>query len=95
MPSYRIHHLKDHLRQHFRFAPHVSGTANVKPKDYELGGTVEATSAYAAYFALRRPRRLFKSAICLKPKTVPRVFSSSWDSRRPGGCCRKLPWQSR
>ena len=53
MPSYRIHHLKDHLRQHFRFAPHVSGAANVKPRDYELGGTVEAPSAYAAYFALR------------------------------------------
>ena len=53
MPSYRIHHLKDHLRQHFRYAPHVSGTANIKPRDYEPGGTVEAASPYAAYFALR------------------------------------------
>jgi len=53
MPSYRIHRLKDHLRQSFRFAPHVSGTASVKPRDYEPGDTVEAGSPYAAFFALR------------------------------------------
>jgi hypothetical protein len=53
MASYRIHRLKDHLRQHFRFAPHVTGTASVKPRDYEPGDAVEAASPYAAYFALR------------------------------------------
>ena len=53
MPSYRIHHLKDHLRQSFRSAPHVSGTANVKPRDYVPGESVEAKSPYAAYFDLR------------------------------------------
>jgi len=55
MPSFRIHRLKDHLRQNFRFAPHLSGTANVKPRDYELAedDVVEAASPYAAFFALR------------------------------------------
>lgn len=54
MPSFRIHRLKDHLRQSFRFAPHLSGTATVKPRDYEVStATVEATSPYAAFFALR------------------------------------------
>jgi hypothetical protein len=53
MASYRIHRLKAHLRQQFRFAPHVSGTAYVKPRDYEAGDTVEAISPYAAFFALR------------------------------------------
>jgi len=53
MASYRIHKLKDHLRQQFRFAPHVSGSASVKPRDYEPGDTVQATSPYAAWFALR------------------------------------------
>lgn len=53
MASYRIHRLKDHLRQQFRFAPHVSGTASVKPRDYQPGDTIEAASPYAAYFALR------------------------------------------
>jgi hypothetical protein len=54
MPSFRIHRLKDHLRQGFRFAPHLSGTASVKPRDYELAESgVEASSAYAAFFALR------------------------------------------
>lgn len=50
---YRVHRLKDHLRQSFRYAPHVSGTANVKPRDYSPGETVEASSPYAAYFAMR------------------------------------------
>jgi len=53
MPSYRIHRLKDHLRTGFRSAPHVSGTAQVKPRDYEPGETVQAASPYAAFFALR------------------------------------------
>ena len=53
MPSYRIHRLRDHLRQGFRHAPHVSGAASVKPRDYVPGETVEAATPYAAYFALR------------------------------------------
>ncbi len=59
MPSFRIHRLKDHLRQNFRFAPHLSGTALVKPRDYETveDETVEASSPYAAFFALREAPR--------------------------------------
>ena len=60
MPMYRIHRLKDHLRQQVRFAPHVGGTATVKPRDYQplpdnAADTeqVEASSPYAAFFALR------------------------------------------
>jgi hypothetical protein len=55
MPSFRIHRLKDHLRQNFRFAPHLSGTASVKPRDYETAedALVEASSPYSAFFALR------------------------------------------
>ena len=37
MPAYRIHRLKDHLRQSFRHAAHVSGAASVKPRDYAPG----------------------------------------------------------
>jgi hypothetical protein len=63
MPAFRIHRLKDHLRQNFRFAPHLSGVANVKPRDYEspepdqATDTVEASSPYAAFFALREAAR--------------------------------------
>src|ERR1700681_93780 len=53
MPSYRIHRLKDHLRQQFRTAPHVSGVASVKPRDYEPGDSIAASSPYAAFFAMR------------------------------------------
>ena len=63
MPQFRIHRLKDHLRQNFRFAPHLSGMASVKPRDYEISdvnqcdGFVEAASPYAAFFALREAVR--------------------------------------
>ena len=61
MPMYRIHRLKDHLRQQVRFAPHVGGTASVKPRDYHAldpeaipaESLVEASSPYSAFFALK------------------------------------------
>ena len=53
MPTYRIHRLRDHLRRQFRYAPHVSGCAQVKPRDYEPGDSVEASSPYQAFFALK------------------------------------------
>ena len=53
MPAYRIHRLRDHLRASFRSAPHVSGVASLKPRDYVPVGEIEAASPYAAYFELR------------------------------------------
>ena len=53
MPSYRIHRLRDHLRQAFRNAPHVSGTASLKVRDYTPAGEISAASPYAAYFQMR------------------------------------------
>ena len=44
MLSYRIHRLRDYLKQSFRNAPHVSGLAQVKPRDYLPGETIEAGS---------------------------------------------------
>ena len=53
MPQFRIHRMKDAPRQSFRWAPHVSGSAQVKPKDYEPGAQVEATTEYDAWAQLR------------------------------------------
>lgn len=53
MPLFRIHRMKEAPRQQFRWAPHVSGAANVKPKDYEPSGEVEAENEYAAWALLR------------------------------------------
>jgi hypothetical protein len=53
MPMFRIHRLRDYLRQPFRNAPHVSGTASIKPRDYLPGETAQASSPYALYFELR------------------------------------------
>ena len=53
MPLYRIFRMKDSPRQQFRWAPHVSGTANAKPKDYEERGQVDALHEYDAWRILR------------------------------------------
>jgi hypothetical protein len=45
--------MKENPRQQFRWSPHVSGAANVKPKDYEPSGEVEAENEYAAWALLR------------------------------------------
>jgi hypothetical protein len=49
--------MKDAPRQQFRWAPHVSGAASVKMKDYEPVGEVEAESEYAAWASLRQSER--------------------------------------
>jgi hypothetical protein len=53
MALYRIYRMKDSPRQQFRWAPHVSGCASVKPKDYEARGQVEALHEYDAWKILR------------------------------------------
>jgi hypothetical protein len=57
MPNYRIHRMKDSPRQQFRFAPHVSGVAHVKPKDYQDSGHVAAANEYEAWRLLRDSER--------------------------------------
>ena len=53
MPLFRIFRMKDSPRQQFRWAPHVSGTANAKPKDFEERGQLEALHEYDAWRILR------------------------------------------
>lgn len=52
MPKYRVYRMKDAPRQQFRWAPHVSGAASVKAKDYEPAGEVEAAGEYDAWSRL-------------------------------------------
>lgn len=57
MPVFRIHRMKDAPRQQFRWAPHLSGIANVKQKEYEPSDEVEAENEYAAWAMLRNSAR--------------------------------------
>ena len=41
--------MKESPREQFRWAPHTGGLAVVKPKDYEAGEEVEATTPYAVW----------------------------------------------
>jgi hypothetical protein len=46
--------MKDTPRQNFRWAPHVSGAAQVKPKDYEPEvSQIEAQHEYDAWMRMR------------------------------------------
>jgi hypothetical protein len=53
MPVFRIYRMKDAPRQQFRWAPHLSGCAALKLKDYEQRGEIEALHEYAAWRELR------------------------------------------
>jgi hypothetical protein len=53
MPLFRIYRMKDSPRQQFKWAPHVSGCATMKPKDYEQRGEVDALHEYDAWRQLR------------------------------------------
>jgi hypothetical protein len=52
---YRIHRLRDAVRQQFRWASHTAGVTSIRPKDYEENTTVtvEAPTCYAAWTTLK------------------------------------------
>ena len=45
--------MKENPRQQFRWAPHVSGVATAKLKDYDASGEVDAGNEYQAWAVLR------------------------------------------
>jgi len=53
MPVFKILRLRDHAQEHFRWAPHTSGVARLKPKEYQEAGQIEAASVYSAWARLR------------------------------------------
>jgi hypothetical protein len=53
MAAYRIYRMKEHASQQFRWAPHVSGATQIKRKDYDEAGSIDAGNEYAAWQALR------------------------------------------
>ena len=53
MPTFRIHRMKDNPRQSFRWAPHTSGITNIKPRDFEPAGEIQAANLYDAWMSLR------------------------------------------
>ena len=57
MPNYQIYRMKESPRQHFRWAPHVSGAANVKRRDYDESGQIEAANEYAAWEQMKSTER--------------------------------------
>ncbi len=58
MPEYRIYRMKDQPRQQFRWAPHVSGAAITKRKDYEESAEqMDAPTEYIVWERFRGSER--------------------------------------
>ncbi len=53
MPVFKVHRQRENARNQFRYAPHTSGPAVVKQKDYLEATEVEAGSAYGLFNSLR------------------------------------------
>jgi hypothetical protein len=53
MGLFRIHRMKESAQQQFRWAPHTSGATDVKPKDYNSGEALEASSFYDVWAKLK------------------------------------------
>jgi hypothetical protein len=49
MPLYRIHRIRESMKEQFRWAPHTGGLAVVKLKDYAVDSEVEAATPYALW----------------------------------------------
>ena len=66
---FRIHRMKEQARENFRWAAHTSGSAVVKPKDYEAAGEIDGSSAYAVWTALRQTDRPLETGDILEDET--------------------------
>jgi len=57
MAAYRIYRMKEQASQQFRWAPHVSGATQIKRKDYDEAGSIEAANEYAAWEQMKSAER--------------------------------------
>ncbi len=75
MSSFKIHRLKENAAAQFRWAPHTSGPANVKLRDYEPGDEMEAATPYALFNELRgTPNELRVGDLLELPDATLRIF---------------------
>jgi len=81
--------MKDHPRQSFRWQPHTGGITNVKPKDFQEAGAVEAPNAYAVWSALKGTDEPLDVGDVIESDGGTCAFTSTWALRRRVGCFRK------
>jgi hypothetical protein len=75
MAAYRIYRLRESRRKSFRWAPHTSGATEVKPRDYEVDGTAEGPTPYAAWSGLQETDQRLKVGDLLEsPEEGLRIF---------------------
>lgn len=69
MPIFRIHRMKESMRQQFRWAPHTSGVTSIKPRDFEAAGEVESHGFYDVWMTLRGTERALEIGDVLEAET--------------------------
>jgi len=53
MARFRIHRIRETVREQFRWAAHTGGTAAVKQKDYDVDSELEAITPYALWSSMK------------------------------------------
>jgi hypothetical protein len=53
MACYRIHRIRETMKEQFRWQAHTGGAAVVKPKDYEVDSDVDAATPYALWSKMK------------------------------------------
>lgn len=92
MPAYRIYRLKEHRRTSFRWAPHTCGATELKPKDYDVDGSADGATPYAAWAGLEQTdQRLVVGDLLESPDGALRIFKyvgfeeANWAIPDPAG----------
>jgi len=71
MPHYRVHRIRDHAGESFRWAPHTGGLAIVKPRDYQPGEEVEGANPYDIWKRLAATQDALRPGDLLESSTGP------------------------
>lgn len=53
MPVFKILRMRESAQQHFRWQPHITGATEIKQKDYQEAGEIEANGVYEAWQRLK------------------------------------------
>lgn len=84
MPKYRVYFLREDLSQRFRDLPPASVKKQIKEKDYEAVGEIEAANTYAAWQALRAAGGEVDVPVLARPFNVGDVLEA--EGARPELC---------
>ncbi len=85
MATFRIYRMRPHVKQSFRWAPHVTGLATVKLRDYLPDAEIEAPNEYALWAELKSSE---------KPIEIGDLLETSAESGNALKICKFVGFES-